>query len=187
MKDGMIYQNSLKDTKSIIHTSQVYIYIYCFDWFTSLLISTLVLEFTARMEAEFILLVRQWRHESGTSTASATASQVDLPSSAPSTPTPSTTNNSQGARKWGNRQLLSQIGTSSTNLNNTTVTTIKRSYPEESDFCYQLDDPNNVSLLPRLPPSHVQLILVRLLDVIQRQIKSGELETPDDWQAQVHH
>lgn len=146
------------------------------------------------MEAEFILLARQWRHESSSlmKTIAATSSQADLSSPSTSTPTTPTPPTNPQNRKWGNLQIVGQIGTSSTNLSNTppvgsTTTMSKRNYPEESDFCYQLDDPNNVSLLPRIPPSHVQLILVRLLDVIQRQIKSGELETPDDWQAQVHN
>lgn len=55
----------------------------------------------------------------------------------------------------------------------------------DEDYIHALDDPNNVRLSKRLTPSQAQLVLVRLLDVIQRQIKSGELETPDDWQAQV--
>lgn len=55
----------------------------------------------------------------------------------------------------------------------------------DEDYIHALDDPNNVKLSKRLTPSQAQLVLVRLLDVIQRQIKSGELETPDDWQAQV--
>ncbi|PHZ15243.1 protein prenylyltransferase [Rhizopus microsporus ATCC 52813] len=54
----------------------------------------------------------------------------------------------------------------------------------DEDYIHALDDPNNVKLSKRLTPSQAQLVLVRLLDVIQRQIKSGELETPDDWQAQ---
>ncbi|KAK4520928.1 uncharacterized protein ATC70_006811 [Mucor velutinosus] len=144
-----------------------------------------VLEFTARMEAEFILLVRQIRQE-----IVATDSNVtDLPSSTlspastspPATPTPIT-------RKWGNRQIINTIGSSSNQSNSSTAvgttSIVKRNYPEESDVFYQLDDPSSISLAPRLLPSQVQLILVRLLDVIQRQIKSGELETPDDWQAQ---
>jgi hypothetical protein len=178
MKDGLIYQNLQKDTKSIIHTNQVHIHLLFL--LGRVIYIFIVLEFTARMEAEFILLVRQWRHESIGNTVSTTDSEVDLSA------TPSTTNNAQG-RKWGNRQLINQPSISSSNLNSSPIaTTVKRNYPEESDFYYQLDDPNSVSLLPRLPPSHVQLVLVRLLDVIQRQIKSGELETPDDWQAQVH-
>lgn len=75
-------------------------------------------------------------------------------------------------RKWGNRNLK-------TNAVSTFI------YPEESDLIHQLDDPSNVAIQPRLRPSQTQLILVRLLDVIQRQINSGELESPDDWQAQV--
>lgn len=129
------------------------------------------------MEAEFILLVRQLRQEkyTDTTTTTTTHSQTDL-----SLPTNET-------RKWGNRQLVNNSSNlSSTNLNTVGNTTIvKKNYPEESDFIHQLDDPNNVSIAFRLLPSQVQLLLVRLLDVIQRQIKSGELETPDDWQAQV--
>jgi hypothetical protein len=68
--------------------------------------------------------------------------------------------------------------------NYTFVNSIKI-YGEELDLFFQLDDPNNISMSPRIDPSHGQLILARLLDVIQRQIKTGELETPDDWQAQV--
>ena len=148
-----------------------------------------VLEFTARMEAEFILLVRQIRQEkykSITSTTTSTkqnTSQVDL--STINTPSPSNQSSGSVGRKWGNRQLVSNLSSTS-NLNtvgNTTV--VKKNYPEESDFIHQLDDPNHVSISYRLLASQVQLILVRLLDVIQRQIKSGELETPDDWQAQV--
>ncbi|GAN06464.1 hypothetical protein MAM1_0124c05948 [Mucor ambiguus] len=147
-----------------------------------------VLEFTARMEAEFILLVRQIRQE-----IVATDSNVtDLPSSASSPASPATTSPpttpAPTTRKWGNRQIINTIGSSS-NLSNSstavgTTSIVKRNYPEESDVFYQLDDPSSISLAPRLLPSQVQLILVRLLDVIQRQIKSGELETPDDWQAQ---
>lgn len=142
------------------------------------------------MEAEFILLVRQIRQE-----IVATDSNVtDLPSSASSpaspTATSSPTTSTPATRKWGNRQIVNTIGSSS-NLSNSstavgTTSIVKRNYPEESDVFYQLDDPSSISLAPRLLPSQVQLILVRLLDVIQRQIKSGELETPDDWQAQVH-
>ncbi|KAL9556307.1 hypothetical protein MBANPS3_001926 [Mucor bainieri] len=147
-----------------------------------------VLEFTARMEAEFILLVRQIRQE-----IVATDSNVtDLLSSASSPSSPTTTSPpttpAPTTRKWGNRQIINTIGSSS-NLSNSstavgTTSIVKRNYPEESDVFYQLDDPSSISLAPRLLPSQVQLILVRLLDVIQRQIKSGELETPDDWQAQ---
>lgn len=50
---------------------------------------------------------------------------------------------------------------------------------------HTLDDPNHVAQSKRLLATQVQLVLVRLLDVIQRQLKSGELKTPDDWQAQV--
>lgn len=49
---------------------------------------------------------------------------------------------------------------------------------------HTLDDPNHVAQSKRLLATQVQLVLVRLLDVIQRQLKSGELKTPDDWQAQ---
>lgn len=102
----------------------------------------IVLDFTARMEAEFMLLVRQTRSE-----------LVEHHFKRPS---------------------------SYTFINNVKV------YGEELDLFYQLDDPNNISMSPRIDPSHGQLILARLLDVIQRQIKTGELETPDDWQAQVN-
>lgn len=68
---------------------------------------------------------------------------------------------------------------------NYTIINNSKVYQEEPDLFYQLDDPNNISMPPRIDPSHGQLILARLLDVIQRQIKTGELETPDDWQAQV--
>ncbi|KAG1224001.1 hypothetical protein G6F35_004302 [Rhizopus arrhizus] len=54
-------------------------------------------------------------------------------------------------------------------------------YP--ADYIHALDDPNHVAMSKRLDPAHVQLILVRLLDIIQRQKSSSE-ETPDDWQAQ---
>lgn len=152
------------------------------------------------MEADFILLVRQIRQEkyasvlkssnkSTLTTTSTSNSQLDLtlpPPSSPSSPAPSTTS---GGRKWGQRQLVSNIASTS-NLNSSSsavgsTNVIKKNYAEESDFIHQLDDPNNVSIAYRLEPSQAQLILVRLLDVIQRQIKSGELETPDDWQAQV--
>lgn len=150
-----------------------------------------MLEFTARMEAEFILLVRQIRQE----IVAMDTNVTDLPSSAsPTPPTPSspTTTPTPTTRKWGNRQIMNTIGSSSSNLSNSstavgTTSIVKRNYPEESDIFYQLDDPSSISLAPRLLPSQVQLILVRLLDVIQRQIKSGELETPDDWQAQVRY
>ncbi|KAI8083457.1 hypothetical protein BDF21DRAFT_416009 [Thamnidium elegans] len=130
-----------------------------------------VLEFTARMEAEFILLLRQVRQEKSKSIISieSTTSQLDLNTS---------TSNS---RKWGNRQIANTA--SSTNLNTPPVA-VKKNYPEESDFIHQLDDPNNVAMSLPLESSQAQLILVRLLDVIQRQIKSGQLETIDDWQAQ---
>jgi hypothetical protein len=142
------------------------------------------------MEAEFILLVRQIRQE----VVAMDTNVTDLPSSAsPTSPTPSspTTAATPTTRKWGNRQIMNTIGSSS-NLSNSstavgTTSIVKCNYPEESDIFYQLDDPSSISLAPRLLPSQVQLILVRLLDVIQRQIKSGELETPDDWQAQVRH
>lgn len=174
----------------------------------------LVLEFTARMEAEFILLIRQIRQQkyqsinnasssSSLTTRKSSTSQVDLPLQPPSSlisPPSSAVPQQTTVRKWGTRQFAA----SSTNLNNNTATTIattntssggiagapgqfgiRTNYPEESDFIYQLDDPNHVSMHYRLLASSVQLVLVRLLDVIQRQIKSGELETPDDWQAQV--
>lgn len=53
-----------------------------------------------------------------------------------------------------------------------------------ADYIHALDDPNHIAISKRLDPAHVQLILVRLLDIIQRQKSSSE-ETPDDWQAQV--
>lgn len=135
-----------------------------------------MLEFTARMEAEFILLLRQVRQEKSKSIIpiESTTSQLDLNTS---------TSNS---RKWGTRQIAT---TSSTNLNTpltvAAAATARRNYTEESDFIHQLDDPNNVAMSLPLESSQAQLILVRLLDVIQRQIKSGQLETIDDWQAQV--
>ncbi|CAO3662969.1 unnamed protein product [Rhizopus stolonifer] len=55
---------------------------------------------------------------------------------------------------------------------------------KNDDMIHTLDDPNHVAQSKRLLATQVQLVLVRLLDVIQRQLKSGELETPDDWQAQ---
>lgn len=137
-----------------------------------------VLEFTARMEAEFILLLRQVRQEKSKSiipiVSTTTTSQLDLQTS---------TSNS---RKWGTRQIAT---ISSTNLNTppavVAAAAAKKNYTEESDFIHQLDDPNNVAMSLPLESSQAQLILVRLLDVIQRQIKSGQLETIDDWQAQV--
>ncbi|KAI8879467.1 TPR-like protein [Backusella circina FSU 941] len=106
-----------------------------------------VLVFTARMEAEFVQLIRQVRY----------LAEEDQRKSE--------------TRKWGNRNLK-------TNAVSTFI------YPEESDMIHQLDDPSNVAIQARLRPSQTQLILVRLLDVIQRQINSGQLESPDDWQAQ---
>lgn len=133
-----------------------------------------MLEFTARMEAEFILLLRQVRQEKSISIIpiESTTSQLDLNTS---------TSNS---RKWGTRQIATA---SSTNLNTPPAAAVaaKKNYTEESDFIHQLDDPNNVAMSLPLESSQAQLILVRLLDVIQRQIKSGQLETIDDWQAQV--
>ncbi|KAI8643110.1 hypothetical protein BD408DRAFT_415282 [Parasitella parasitica] len=147
-----------------------------------------VLEFTARMEAEFILLARQIRQEiavTDTNVSDLPSSTLPSPSSPPTAPAATAT---ATTREWRNRQIINSIGSSS-NLGNLpssigTASTAKSNYPEESDIFYQLDDPSNISLAPRLLPSQVQLVLVRLLDVIQRRIKSGELETPDDWQAQ---
>ncbi|KAI7899995.1 uncharacterized protein BX663DRAFT_488743 [Cokeromyces recurvatus] len=103
-----------------------------------------VLEFTARMEAEFIVLTRQIRY-----------GMIDNGSS--------------------------HHDESNDNITYPTTLAFKR----EIDCWYQLDDPNHISLPPKTQPSQAQLILVRLLDVIQRQIKAGELlETSDDWQIQ---
>lgn len=125
------------------------------------------------MEAEFILLLRQVRQEKYQSIHSFTPpqfnSQVDV-----SIPT---------SKRRGSTKLNNNVTGSSTNLS--TVNTPRKNYSGESDFIHQLDDPSNVAIPFQLEASQVQLILVRLLDVIQRQIKSGELETPDDWQAQV--
>lgn len=118
----------------------------------------IVLEFTARMEAEFILSLRQQEDPS----------EIDLPS---------TTSNKQQKR------VTRQLTASSTNLS--TVNTKRNISLEFSDSIHQFDDPNHVAIPVHLEAAQAQLILVRLLDVIQRQIKSGELETPDDWQAQV--
>ncbi|KAG2196906.1 hypothetical protein INT47_005130 [Mucor saturninus] len=135
-----------------------------------------VLEFTAKMEAEFILLLRQARQEKGQETMPSTPtspnpSQVDLSTN---------TNNKQ---KRVTRQLNSNV-TSSTNLTTVNSISFKKPSLETSDAIHQFDDPSNVVIPVHLEAAEVQLILVRLLDVIQRQIKSGELETPDDWQAQ---
>lgn len=132
------------------------------------------------MEAEFILLLRQARQEKKQDTMPSTPtspvqSQVDLSTGS--------TNNKQ---KRVTRQLNSNV-TSSTNLTTVNSIPFKKPSPEESDAIHQFDDPSNVVIPVHLEAPQVQLILVRLLDVIQRQIKSGELETPDDWQAQVIH
>lgn len=115
------------------------------------------------MEAEFILLLRQVRND-----------------------------------KYNSIQIIPEVSTSSQQVDNkrsttstsnltTTVAVVKRNSlgVEESDFIHQLDDPNHVAMPFPIDPTQAQLILVRLLDVIQRQIKSGQLETLDDWQAQV--
>ncbi|CEP19058.1 hypothetical protein [Parasitella parasitica] len=142
-----------------------------------------VLEFTARMEAEFVLLVRQIRQEIVVK-GSNVSDLPSPPSSPPAAPAATST-----ARKWGNRQTTSTAIGSKSYFGNSSVSggatsAVKSSYPEESDIFYQLDDPSSISLAPRLLPFQAQLILVKLLDVIQKQIKLGELETPDDWQAQ---
>ncbi|KAI8987068.1 hypothetical protein BDB01DRAFT_593512 [Pilobolus umbonatus] len=140
-----------------------------------------VLEFTARMEAEFILLSRQLRQSKEIDVSSiALTSYSSIPNMS------GISSHSSLSRTFSIKRQPSSPGTPPlNNQSNLSSSTAKRFYGEEPDTIYQLDDPNNISLPASLPPFKVQLILVRLIDVIQRQIKTDDLETPDDWQAQL--
>lgn len=85
-----------------------------------------------------------------------------------------------GEEKTSNSQRKSIWSTSSNHSASKMVT------PEEDlDSIHRHDDPDHIALAPRLNLASSQAILSSLQNLVQKQGNAQELQTTDDWQAQV--